>query len=125
MSAASDALMKSLADLSAKLSTSVSDIEAARAQAEAAQAAKDDATFAQANEQVKTMLANLGPHVEAIGQLASAVADGAGTSAVATPPVSTILDAPAETPVQAGPALVTVDVAGGATVVAPAARRLE
>ena len=104
MSAASDALMTSLAALSGKLSTSVADIEAARAEAEAAQAAKDESLFSDANERVKTMLANLGPHVEAIGQLAAAVADGAGTAKPTPAPVADVAPQSIEMAVQADPA---------------------
>lgn len=115
MSAASDALMQGLADLSAKLSSSVTDIEAARAEAEVAQAAKDDVTFNAANERVKTMLANLGPHVEAIGQMAGAVAGGVGTSAAAASPAIVpapdVAPAPAQEPVQADPSSASTDAA--------------
>lgn len=120
MSAASDALMKGLADLSAKLSTSVEDIKSKIAEAEAAQAAKDDATFAQANEQVKAMLDSLAPHAEAIGQMASAVAGGAGISAPVSAPAADVAPASAETAVQAEPAPAATSTSAEAAAAAPA-----
>lgn len=120
MSAASDALVQSLADLSAKLATSVADIEAARAEAEAAQAAKDDAVFSAANERVKTMLANLPSHVDAIGQIASAVASGAGITVPAPSPAADVAPAPAETAVQADPVVAAPVTSAEAAATAPA-----
>ena len=120
MSAASDALMQGLADLSAKLSSSVTDIEAARAEAEAAQAAKDDVTFNAANERVRTMLANLGPHVEAIGQMASAVASGAGTAQPVPIPPADVATASTETAVQVDPAVPALSTSDEAADAAPA-----
>ncbi|WP_043348151.1 hypothetical protein [Methylobacterium sp. B1] len=98
MSAASDALMKALTDLSAKLAPAISDIKAQNAAAVAAQAAQDDAAFKQATDTVNAMLDQLVPHADAVVQLAGAVADGSGTAkpvATVTPDVATADPVPA------------------------------
>lgn len=104
MSAASDALMKALTDLSAKLAPAISDIKAQNAAAVAAQAAQDDAAFKQATDTVNAMLDQLVPHTDAVVQLAGAVADGSGTAKpVATPVADVTPDVAPADPVPAAP----------------------
>ncbi|MET3409482.1 hypothetical protein [Methylobacterium sp. 1030] len=98
MSAASDALMKALTDLSAKLAPAISDIKAQNAAAVAAQAAQDDVAFKQATDTVNAMLDQLVPHTDAVVQLAGAVADGSGTAKPVATPVADVAD-----PVPAAP----------------------